>query len=195
MYFFFDAKSAELCSFDKFNQTILHQLLESIRTSCPKSKSKGLFSLVRKILREKPGETGYVTALKELLQNLDSPSFLVIDALDECQPRDADTRKDYDCNDLDVETIKQSLKTIEELHHNLRILITSRSLQPLSGLSQNPLHINLHLSDVSAHLNEDIEKFVHHRISREGSLTPDVMTDKVVQEVIRRSNVSLLQCL
>lgn len=178
MYFFFDAKNEDakdLRSLRKFYQTILHQLLEGIRKSRPKMKAQ-CFKLVRKkILQEGPGETAYVEALRELLHRA-SPSVLVVDALDECR-------------DSDPATLKEWLVKITEFP-NLKIVITSRSLQGIKKLSDNPLYINLQLSGVVDKLDADIERFILDRIKREGSMFPGEMP-RVVEKLKSRSSVSL----
>lgn len=182
MYFFFDAKNEDakdLRSLRKFYQTILHQLLERIRKSRPKLKAQ-CFKLVRKkMLKEGPGETAYVEALRELLY-LASPSFLVVDALDECK-------------DEDPRTIKEWLATIGEFP-NLKTVITSRSLGAIRKLSANPLYIHLQLSGVVDKLDADIEKFILDRIKREGATFPAEMP-RVVDKLKSRSSVSLRTCL
>ncbi len=177
MYFFFDAKNADAKDFrslEKFYQTVLHQLLESIRMTQPELKALCFQQVEDVIRREGPGKKWYCKALHDLLIRVSKPSYLVIDALDECA-------------DEDVESLREWLVNIKALP-NLQVLITSRALQSTKHLYDNTLCIRLQLSKATRKLDEDIEKYILSRIEKEGSGFP-AQAPNLVKQLTERSSV------
>lgn len=184
MYFFFDAKSAEakdLRSLKKFYQTILHQLLKGIPRTNSKLRAKCFTIVRRRILEEDQNDKSLKGAIRDVLTMV-QPSFLVVDALDECK-------------DADPEILKEWLAEIKTFP-KLQIVITSRSLQSTKPLANDPLYIHLQLNSVIDKSNDDIRLFIVDRIQKSEALPPEI--PRVVKELRRKSNVGAdhaLNCL
>ncbi|KUI70689.1 Serine/threonine-protein phosphatase 6 regulatory ankyrin repeat subunit B [Cytospora mali] len=179
IYFFFDAKNEDakdLCSLKRFYQTVLHQLLEGIRRTRPEKKAQYFRIARQKILREGPGEGSYISALQEVL-SISEPSYLVVDALDECK-------------DEEASTLKKWLAKIQAFP-NLQIVITGRPTQKLRPVYDDSLCIQLQLSTVVGKLDKDIERYILSRIQNEDSVFPAEMS-RVVDILKSRSSGMIL---
>lgn len=178
MYFFFDATNEDardLCSLNKFYQTILHQLLENIRQTRPKKKAYCFKATRQQIRREGRNENAYIKALQEVLSILAEQIYLVVDALDECREG--------------VNALREWLEKIKEFP-NLQIVITSRSTLDTGLLWNDALYIRLQLSNVVSKLDKDIEKFILSRIQQEDSTFP-AHIPRVVEKLKEHSSVSI----
>ncbi|KAL7809400.1 ankyrin repeat-containing domain protein [Trichoderma aethiopicum] len=175
MSFFFDAKNKDfrdLRSLNKFYQTILHQLLQGVRRDRPNLKAECFSAAERIILREGPGETAYIEALRSVLAQA-GRSFLVIDAIDEC-------------TETDIDTIQDCLNEMAQLP-GLRVVITSRPRQDIETLyGESPCIL---LNELVNHLNKDIERFIHYRITKPNTTFPMKMP-RVVEKLRDRSSTA-----
>lgn len=151
----------------------------------PKLKTK-CFNLARKSLANEPTEDGYIEVLRQVL-GLVQPSYLIVDALDECREQDSDALKGYESKEHDLTTLQEWLITIAGF--DVKIIITARLVKHIENLVDNKHHFRLDLSDVVDNLDADIEKFIYHRINRKNSGFPSHMP-RVVKELKIRSSVS-----
>ncbi|KAI9732413.1 MAG: hypothetical protein M1834_001621 [Cirrosporium novae-zelandiae] len=173
MYFFFDSKGAESKerqSLAKFYHTILRQLLQLLRHSNRKLKTE-CFEIVRqKILTDDLNQETLQELLQQVLTRV-GPTFLVIDALDEC-------RKENDPGKL------QTWLANEKKHPGLRTLITSRPEQRITDVAENSLFIHLELNSLVAKSNNDIRLFIQARLVSSKDLQGDGPEWKEVKQKI-----------
>lgn len=134
------------------------------------------FEVARSITRERRSHCGEacLAVLQQVLSILSGQTFLLIDALDECR-------------DVEDDTLKAWLDEIRSLP-NLRIVISSRSIQRTKELCDDPLFINLQLSDTVEKSNEDIAKYIRGRIERKNCTIPQ-NSSRLQEELKARSSV------
>ncbi|KIX08083.1 uncharacterized protein Z518_02738 [Rhinocladiella mackenziei CBS 650.93] len=190
MHFFFDSKSAEvkgLWSLRVFYQTILHQLLLQLidrnRDTSEKLKAECL-----EIVRYEETRLGDLkgarskVAMRQILAKV-GPTFLVVDALDECPDSDPDVLRDW-------------LGELNGLPH-LRTVITSRPEQRIRDAAEIGLHINLELNSLVHKSNEDIRLFIRTRLQNSKDLQGsgsawEKVKARIEEELMAKSNGMIL---
>lgn len=113
--------------------------------------------------------------LKEAIRGvlaLVHPAVLVVDALDECT--------------LSTEALKEWLDEIKTLPQ-LQVVITSRPLERIEEMAVTSLAIRLELSSVIEKSNDDIRRFIEHRLQKSTSLSS--LTQRTVDALAKKSNV------
>ena len=182
MQFSFDSKSAgnvALQCLVNFYQTILHQLLQAVSKNHPKSKA-ACFDVVRKRkLAEDTEQDSFKDAIKQILEIV-GPTFLVIDALDECKEDD------------DPQLLQEWLAR-EDQHPGLKVLITSRPEQRILDVKDLSLFISLELNSLVDKSNNDIRLFIQARLRKSKDLPNiDNIHQSIERKLMTKANVCTL---